>query len=244
MKPESIVCWLWAPKPGYRSKFNADKVNVLAAMVRRHFPHPHRFLCVTDIPQGLSDQVEVIPAWNDFADVSSPHGAHQPSCYRRLRAFHPEIGTVFGKRFVMLDIDTVIVGDLTPVWDRPEDFIAWGETDPRSFYNGSMIEMTAGARPRVWTAFDPLRSPRASKAAGRFGSDQGWISHCLGQGEAIWKTADGVYSYRVHIAKQGGGLPDNARIVMFHGGTDPWSHEAQRLLWVRRHWRPSEAVPA
>lgn len=232
----SVVTWLWR-KPGYRSIFTGHHVNVLRAMVERNYAGPHRFICVTDIPEGIDPRVEVVPAWNDFSTVESPYGAHQPSCYRRLRAFHPDIAEVFGERFVMLDLDTVIVNDVRPLWDRPEDFVAWGETDPRSFYNGSMILLRAGTRSKVWTEFDPIESPRLAKAAGRFGSDQGWLSYCLGPGEPRWTTEDGVYSYRIHIRAHPTKLPGNARIVMFHGGTDPWSDVAQTWPWVKEHYR-------
>lgn len=232
----TFVTWLWQPKPTYRSQFSATHVNVLASMLRRHYHQPMRVLAVTDIPQGIDPSIEVVPAFNDFADLPSPYGAHQPSCYRRLRAFHPSIGTVFGDRFVSLDLDTVIVGDLTPLFDRPEDFVIWKEQDPRSFYNGSLLLMTAGARPQVWTTFDPRHSPKLAKKAGRFGSDQGWMSYCLGRGEATWSTADGVYSYRVDLVPKGGSLPADARIVNCHGGQDPWGHQMQRLGWVQEHY--------
>jgi hypothetical protein len=132
---------------------------------------------------------------------------------------------------------------MTPIWNRPEDFIAWGETDPRSYYNGSIMLMTAGARPRVWTEFDPATSPKKAFQAGRFGSDQGWISYCLGKGEPIWTTKDGVYSFNIHIRPKKGtsephkSLPSDARIVMFHGSVDPWSPEAQRLPWVKESYQ-------
>lgn len=239
MTPFTFVTWLWAPPAGYRSSFNASHVNTLARMVARHYTKPHRFLCVTDIPKGIDPNVTVIPAWNDFADVGSPHGGgnKNPSCYRRLRAFHPEIGKVFGPRFVSMDLDTVIVGDLVPLFDRPEDFVIWGETNPRSWYNGSLWMMAAGARPHVWQHFNPRISPHEAKRAGRFGSDQGWISYCLGKGEATWSKRDGVYSYRVHLKPKGDRLPANARIVNFHGETDPWSPRAQRIEWVREHYQ-------
>lgn len=236
MMPLSVICWKWRPAPGYRSQFGPRAVNTLQRMVARHYDRPHRFVCVTDDPTGLDPAVEVVPLWNDFANVPSPHGGHNPSCYRRLKAFSPEIEAVFGRRFVSIDLDTVIVGDLSPLFDRPEDFIIWGETNPKSFYNGSMWMMTAGARPQVWERFDPKTSPREAKRAGRFGSDQGWISHVLGKGESTWGRRDGVYSYRVHLAPRGGRLPHDARIVMFHGAVDPWSLQAQQLSWVREHW--------
>ena len=242
----SVVCWKWTPAPGYRSTFGPETVNVLRRMVARHYPHPHRFICVTDEAAGLDAQVEVIPAWNDFARVPSPFGGRNPSCYRRLRAFHPDIATVFGERFVSLDLDTVVVGDLTPLWDRPEDFVIWGDTNPRTAYNGSMFLLRAGSRPQVWTRFDPATSPARARRAGQFGSDQGWISYCLGPGEAKWTRRDGVYSYRNEIRARGGAVPGTARIVFFHGHYDPWMPEIRRTCpWVTAAYRGArEGVPA
>jgi hypothetical protein len=233
----TFVTWFWKPMAGYRSSFCAAHVNTLARMVDRHYTAPHRFLCVTDIPDGIDSRVEVLPAWNDYADIPSPHGGKQPSCYRRLRAFHPDAAQWFGTRFVSMDLDTVITGDLAPLVDRKEPFVIWGDTNPRSWYNGSLFLLTAGARPKVWTAFNPQTSPSAAKRAGKFGSDQGWISHCLGDGEATWSTSDGVYSYRVHIKPKGDVLPKNARIVNWHGVVDPWSYHAQQIPWVKEHYR-------
>lgn len=232
-----VVTWFWKPAHAYRSKFSAVHVNMLRMMVARHYGKPHEFVCVTDAPDGLDPSIRVVPAWNDFADIPSPHGRHNPSCYRRLRAFAPDIETAFGPRFVSLDLDTVIVGDVTALWDRPEDFVIWGETNPRSYYNGSMWLLKAATRTKVWTEFNPKTSPQVAKNAGNFGSDQGWISYCLGKGEATWTIEDGVYSYNVHLRSHPNTLPANARIVMFHGGIDPWSPVAQQIPWVRKHYQ-------
>lgn len=234
----TVVCWKWKPANGYRSTFGPDTVNVLRRMVARHYADPHRFVCVTDDPAGIDAGVQIIEPWNDFADVPSPHGGKNPSCYRRLRMFHPEIGQVFGERFVSLDLDVVITGDLRPLWNRPEDFVAWGDTNPRpgSHYNGSMMLMRAGARPQVWTQFDPSKSPQLSLRAGAWGSDQGWISYVLGKGEAKWGKQDGVYSFRNHLQRCPD-LPTNARIAIFHGSVDPWRPEVQaRYHWVKTHY--------
>jgi hypothetical protein len=240
----TVVCWRWEPPAGYRSQFGPAAVNVLRRMVARHYPRPHRFVCVTDAPAGLDPEVIALPPWNDFADVPSPSGGRNPSCYRRLRAFHPDIAETLGERFVSLDLDVVITGDLRPLWDRPEDFVIYGDTNPRTFYNGSMFLLSSGARPRVWAAFDPARSPGLSKAAGHHGSDQGWISYCLGPGEAKWTSKDGAYSYRNEIAQDQRQLPEDARIVFFHGHVDPWSPYAQMIPWVKTHWHDDMAVPA
>lgn len=236
--PLTIVTWRWKPPPGYRSTFGPETVNVLRRMIDRHYPDPHRFLCVTDDPAGIDPEVEIVPAWNDFAHVPSPHHGHnKPSCYRRLRAFAPDIGTVFGPRFVSMDLDCVIVGDMRPVWNRPEPFVIWGHTNRRTAYNGSMMLLTAGARRQVWETFNPQTSPAKARAAANFGSDQAWISYCLGPKEKMWSTEDGVYSYSLDVLRYGGRLPLNARIVFMHGPHDPWDAELQRLAWVQEHYR-------
>lgn len=236
----TFICWKWTPAPGYRSSYAGEQVNVLRRMVARHYDAPHRFVCVTDDATGIGSDVEVLPLWSDFSTVPSPHGLRNPSCYRRLKAFARDAAQIFGERFVSLDLDTVIVNDLRPLFDRPEDFVIWENTtkDAKTSYNGSMWMLTAGARPQVWETFDPKLSPKVTFREGRFGSDQAWISHCLGPHEVTWNCADGVYSYRVHISRQfRGSLPANARIVFFHGKTDPWDYQAQQHPWVRAHYR-------
>ena len=241
----SVVCWRWLPRRGYRSTFPPSTVNVLRAMVSRHYPHPHRFICVTDDPDGIDPDVEILPDWHDFDGVLSPHGQKHPSCYRRLRMFHPDAAQWFGERFVSLDLDIVITGDLTPLFSRTEPIIMWGDTNPQpgSHYNGSLVMLSAGARPQVWTDFDPHVSPRKTIAARCFGSDQGWISYRLGPGEAKWSIKDGVYSFRNHL-KEHRQLPENARVVVFHGATDPWTPYARNWPWVRQHYRINSTVAA
>ncbi|MDP3720778.1 MAG: hypothetical protein Q8T13_23700 [Acidobacteriota bacterium] len=233
----SVVCWRWKPAPGYRSVYPPSTVNTLKRMVARNYQRPHRFICVTDDATGLDADVEVVPLWPDHADLASPHGARSPSCYRRLRAFAPDAGQFFGPRFVSIDLDCVITGDVTPVWDRPEDAVFWGGTHPTTAYNGSMVLLTAGARPQVWERFDPATSPAAARLAGCYGSDQGWISHCLGPAEAKWTRADGIYSLRNDL-RRSQHLPVDARIVMFHGRRDPWQRDVQREFpWIGRFYR-------
>lgn len=234
----SVVTWKWKSATPYRSQFGPETVNILKECVKRNYHKPHRFICVTDDPKGIDSDIKVIRLWNEFADLPSPFGVGNPSCYRRLRMFGPEAKRMFGNRFVSLDLDCVVTGDLSPLWDRPEDIVLWGDTNPGTFYNGSMMLMTAGCRPQVWDDFHPEKSPKLAKAAGQFGSDQAWISYKLGPDEKKWTVNDGIYSYRIHLrTRQGRFLPKEARIVMFHGGLDPWSPQALSLNWVKDNWR-------
>ncbi len=244
-----VVTFKWKAAPGYRSKFESHHVNVLRSMVRRNYQRPHRFSCITDDPKGLDSDIRAIPLWPDHGNLPSAYGPRNPSCYRRLKLFSPEAREIIGPRFVSMDIDMVITGDLSPLWDRLEDFVILKSpmVSPRYFYNGSMMMMTAGARPRVWQDFHPRNSVLETKMRGFFGSDQAWISMKLGQNEATWDESDGVYSFRLHInstyqhgrfkKRNPQKLPENARVTVWHGEYDPWGKLGQSLSWVQQHWR-------
>lgn len=234
----NFVCFKWTPAPGYRSKFGPDTVNTAWSMIARNYDGPARLFCVTDDPHGISAEVTVVPLWDTFAHMKSPHGIAYPSCYRRLPAFGDAAGKIFGPRFVMLDLDVVVTGLLNPLFDIDDDFKIWGDTARGTPYNGSLVYMLAGARRQVFDTFDPIESPKKGRALGYIGSDQAWIGACLGPGEKKWTSRDGVFSFRNEIQRQGGQLPPGARIVIFHGAVDPWQPTARaQYRWIREHYR-------
>lgn len=229
----SVLTFKWRPPAGYRSSFGAAQVNTLARMVARHYPAPHRFICVTDDARGIDSSIETYRLWDDFGTVRNPSGMKNPSCYRRLRIFSRNAGEWLGERFVCMDLDAVVLGDLRPLWDRPDDFVIWRSTTSGNPYNGSMFMLRAGARASVWETFDPDRSPSLTKGAGFYGSDQAWIAYALGRGEKTWGPEDGVHSFRNEIVNRPT-PPPGARVVFFHGRGDPWSPDVyNRHAWVR-----------
>lgn len=241
------VCTFKWSKPGYRSTFAAEHVAILRRMVARHYPDPHEFVLFSDraaederelLRIDPNSDIKVFQLWDDLASVVNPSGHRNPSCYRRLRIFARNVDEWLGERIVTLDLDTVITGDMRPVWNRKEDFVIWADTNHANPYNGSMILFSAGARPELWEDFDPVHSPGAGQRLGYFGSDQAWIAARLGPNEARWTQRDGVYSFRNHIKPRGGVLPSGARIVFFHGRYDPWTRDAKRIApWIETHYK-------
>lgn len=227
----TVVTFKWRT-PGYRAVFLARHVNKLRAMVDRHYPRAHRFVCVTDDPIGLHPSIEHVPLWDDHASVPNPTGGGRPSCYRRLKLWAPEMRQVLGERYVCLDLDTVITDDLRPLWDRTEDVVMWRSPWMPWPYNGAMWMANTGARPRVWEEFDPVASPAATTAEGYRGSDQAWMSLALGPHEAVWTEADGVIYYG-SLPRPRNQLPAGTRIVFTTAGTPPWKLAHP---WVRRHY--------
>ncbi len=232
----TFVCWKWRPASDYRSKFEGWHVDALARMVRRHYHAPHRFVCVTDDPSGITcPWVEVYELWDDFSHIPNPSSPRNPSCYRRLKVFARNAGDWLGERIVSLDLDAVICGDITPLFRGREDFRIWGTVSANPV-NGSLWMLRTGAHPEIWEDFDPDRSPRLAKRAGFYGSDQGWFAYKFGKDVPKWTKRDGVFSFRNDI-RMGGSLPGSARIVFFHGKHDPWHKDMQvRHAWIREHY--------
>lgn len=231
-----ICCFKWKPRGEYRSKFEAVHVNTLKNMVKRNLSMEHEFVCVTDDGAGLDPEIRVVPLWPNPVPVFGSE--NRPNCFHRIRAFAPDMKAILGERFVWLDLDAVITGPLDPLFETDADFKMWGGTHPTTPYNGSMVMMNAGARAQVWDKFNPRVSPHKGKERGHIGSDQAWISYCLGPNEQKWSKIDGVYSYRIDILKPKAVLPKDARIVFFHGRHNPWDDEVQLgQRWVREHYR-------
>ncbi len=224
----SVVCFKWG------DKYTAEHVNILRHMVARHYAKPHRFICVTNDAEGLEEGVEVVPDREDFKDVPSPHGAGKPSCYRRLRLWEPDAAETFGDWVVTLDLDTVIVRDMAPIWDRDTAFTGWADPMNKGQYNASMYLLLTGSYPSVWRDFNPATSPAETAGKGFRGSDQGWISSKMWASWPKWTRADGVLSYKVDCKIV---LPKTARIVFFHGNPKPWSTEVKRHQWIKDNWK-------
>jgi hypothetical protein len=229
----SFVCWLWN---NWQRMFLPEYVNILRAMVRRHYPLPHRFICITEDTAGLDEDIETLFPPVRFDGVPSSKGPRFPSCYRRLWNFSREACHVLGPRIMALDIDVVITRSLVPLVTRDDPFVSW--TDPRFGWNkvpGGLYLLTTGTHADVWEEFDPERSPAIAARAGCHGSDQAWMSYKLYPPRAAWTADDGVVS--IKWLTPGKPLPKHVRIVSTPGELKPWSPELQkRHPWIREHW--------
>lgn len=232
-----IVSFKWRrPATGFqlpgKTPYGADHVNRHYRSIRRHLKMPFEYVCVTDEWRGLDKHIRVIKLWDKCLALGG--------CFNRLYVFSPDMADLIGPRFACIDLDAVIVGDITPLFDRPDDFIinsyqplpANKDTAPDQLYNGGMFMMNAGARRQVWDSFNPQTSPeiiRKNKTV--IGSDQAWIRLCLGAGENRWGQTDGIFEAR-NLHPQAD-LPADARIVFFAGNRDP---SDGRHKWISKHW--------
>lgn len=218
----TVLTWLWQQQ-GSRFKYNADHVNVWATAIKNNTTVEVEFACVTDIPEGIESWIRIIEPPKDFENIVVGSWAEHrgmPQCFRRISMFRPDAEKIFGQRFVCIDLDVVVLGNMDKILSCTDDFRIMQSTSPSIRpYNGGIIMMNAGARPQVYKKFN---QKNAEIACSKFvGSDQAWISHCLGQGEQVFTydehgvaflTRTRMKRFRLHIVDN-----CNISIGMFPG---------------------------
>lgn len=186
-------------------------------MIRRNLSMKHRLACVTT-ETDLPPNVERIDPPGEFEDVQPKWGPRKPNCFRRLVMFRRDAARTFGKRFVSMDLDVVIGGQLDPLFDRPEDLVLFKGTAPERPYNGSLALIRAGCRPEVYEDFGQAGADASGEAF--HGSDQAWLAHKLGPNETVWTEADGVYHWGSYLKA---GKRARPRVLFFPGKAKPWA---------------------
>lgn len=234
----SIVTWLWTGTGLGDRPYAPEHVNTLRRAVARQLSLPHRFVCVADSAEGFDPEVEVFltpPEARAIGELRSPEGGRFPSCYRRLWNFS-EGAKALGDRLFCIDIDGIPTKPWDPFFTRTEDFVGWRpyrDWGRKLRFGGGTYLLKAGTRTRVWTDFTGQPSIAKARAAGFRGSDQAWISYCLGGREPYYGKDVGIYSIRDMKGREHK-LPSDARLVHFNGPSKPWT---SKLPWVSEHWR-------
>lgn len=228
-----IMTWYW-PQPGGRTKYVPGHVNLWADGIDRNCTLDYELACVTAHPEGIDERVKIIAPPGDFEDVRIPTwGPKFPQCLRRLAMFRPDAADIFGERFVSMDLDAVIGANIDSLFDHDDDFRMYRGTSARRPYNGSMVQMTAGCRSRVYTEFTAQKAVDAGKHF--IGSDQAWISYALGWVEKTWGPEHGVVWHGSRLNPP----PEDWRIMFFPGTPKPWEvkGDTPTARWIDEHYR-------
>lgn len=204
----TVVTFCWG------EKFGPAHATALRNMVAAHLHAPHRFVVITD-QEG--HDCETFPLWpNDY------HVAGRPSNFNRLKLFDPATQQQLGSRIVQIDLDTVILDDITRLVKCPEPFRIMEGTAGRrgrprvNPFNGSFWVHDIGTCEHMWTRLVD-EGPSALSSTRNVGSDQAWIAHC-DPSAPVFTTQDGLYQYRM----LNGLVADDARAVFYAGPLNPW----------------------
>lgn len=237
-EPLAVVCWRWG------TLFGPEYVNRLASMFRRHLHMPYTFHCIATgdlAPTEYDPEVALHPMYLDHAEMT----AGSRSCFRRLRLLDAGMRDVFGPRILQVDLDTVIVDDVTPLFDRPEPLVLCRQqaVHDRVTYNPSMMLMDAGVLHRAWEEFHaaPASIWSTARARGWSCSDMAVINNYVEQARvrpAFWTEEEGVVAYWREVRRAKGALPPGARVVLFYGTANPSDADLrEKSPWIEEHWR-------
>lgn len=197
------------------TKYGAEYVNNLQAMVSRYLTLPHRFLCITDDAAGVN--CETLP----------PEGGLN-GWWVKLSLFRENAYGLKG-HILFLDLDVVIVANIDSLI-RPFDFIGLTDFEKQYNINSSVFLLRVGALPKVWSEFNPYTN--------QLHGDQDWISRFVSN-ERRWLLGL-IQSYKHGVMRRQGKRdptlyagPREAKIVVFHG--EPKPHEIGG--WVEEAWK-------
>lgn len=236
-----IICMKWG------TKYGPEYVNRLYAMVRRHLSGDFHMVCLTDDSQGIRSEVTCLP----IPALDLPPGIPERG-WTKLASFAADLHGLKGTA-LFLDVDVVIVGNLDVFFEQPGEFLIIHDYKRpwRITGNSSVYRFTLGAHPDV---LDFFRS-HVQEVRAKFRNEQAYLSDFLHrQGQLQYWDAAWCPSFKYHSIPNWPAnywkapvIPQDARIVIFHGECNPPDALAGRrnrrwryirpAQWVAEHWR-------
>jgi hypothetical protein len=228
------------------TKYGPEYVNRLYAMVARHLRGAFRFVCLTDDASGVRTEVQCLP----IPPLALPEGIPERG-WTKLTTFSADLHGLRGTA-LFLDLDVVIVGDITPFFEHPGRFLIihdW-KRPWRVTGNSSVYRFEIGAYPE---ALERFRQEHESIRA-RLRNEQAWLSEYMQhQGVLGYWPREWCASWKYHCVPRWPfnhfvppSVPTGARILVFHGVINPpdalagrsthaW-RRAQPAPWLAQHW--------
>ncbi len=260
MKPANIVCIKWG------DKFPPYYVNRLYAGVARSLQRPFRFVCFTEHPEGIREEVELHPLpvvpFEEEMVVAMTTGKRR-GAWRKVTMMKPDLIGLDGPTLVM-DLDVIVTGPLDDLFEHAPGKVCMGREWRYKYTNqvgghGSVYRFEPGRHDYLYTDFEQdvagsiaLRGEQKyiSLTAHKLGDleyfPDGWIS-------SFKRKAIPKIPFNFFMEPR---LPRDCRVMCFHG--DPKMEEALvgegsklryrtkpapwlRQLWLDKHeqdWMP------
>jgi len=238
-----VICMKWG------TKYGPEYVNRLYAMVRRHLTLDFQMVCLTDDAQGITPEVRCLP----IPALDLPPGIPERG-WTKLVTFAEDLHGLRGTA-LFLDVDVVIVGSLDGFFEHPGRFLIIKDYDRllnpgRITGNSSVYRFELGAHPDVLACF----RANVEQIRAKHRNEQSYLSDYMHrQGLlAYWPKAwcpsfkyNCIPSWPTNFWTEPF-IPEDARIVIFHGECNPPDALAGRrnrrfryilpARWVAEHW--------
>lgn len=207
----TVACVKWGVEYG------RQYVNTLYDSVSRNLPagFPGRFLCFTDDPTGLHEDIQTLPLPEGYVSWWNKLYLFSQS------AFEP------GERVLYFDLDTVVCGPLDAIAAYNGPFAILRDAYRPDGLQSSVMAWEAG-KVCFWKAWQRMGCPMDSRG------DQGFIEDELRHhAPALWQDLfPGRFrSYKRECRAE---IPRGTSVVVFHGHPRP--HEVTEG-WVPQVWK-------
>ena len=236
----NVICMKWG------DKYSADYVNILFNMVSRNLSIPFRFVCFTDDPKGINEQVEVF----DLPSLNLPNNIPERG-WLKLTTFSKTLGDLEGKA-LFLDLDLIITGSLDELFEIEGDFLIIKDFIRKDVTgNSSVYRFEIGQHEDVIENFKNNFTDIKNKHR----NEQEYLSAFMDKKNLLsYWPEDWCKSFKKHCIHKGlkqffypPELPENTRIVIFHGKPNPpeaiagksgkWYRKVLPTPWVKDFWR-------
>lgn len=189
-------------------------VYALKRGVARHLPGPYRFACLTDVSS-------VPPQW------AFPLRYTWPGWWSKLELFRPGLFPE-GELVLYLDLDTLVVGDLSDLAAYPGEFGMMTGIYHDILQSGVMAFRPGDLTREVWETWSeaPRRYMRRFRGDGRFLSDL-----LEGRADRLMDLYPGQMVSFKEEAREG--PPPGARLVLGHGQP---RFSSPRAGWAHEEW--------
>ncbi len=249
----NIICIKWG------TLFGPEYVNRLYSGVRRNINADVRFFCMTEDSDGFHPDIEVLELpiepflepMNAALAVANRQGAMRKTSLFRQGLIPDLEGPLLG-----FDLDVVITGDLTPIWEMAPGKLTmrhdWIEARKgRPTGHGSVFRFDPELHGYL---YDELADNPYEEVQKARGSEQRYTSHkAMERGDFDYIPEDLVVSFKHSCLDippmnflRAPKLPNNACVVCFHGRPKMteavdgyrgsllrWSLPAE---WLKEHW--------
>ena len=236
----NVICMKWG------TVYGPEYVNRLYGMTARNLSRPFRFVCLTDNDDGLRGEVETAPIPDIRLDPP-----YRRTAWRKLVLHRAGIGGLSGPT-LFFDLDIVIVGPLDPFFERAPGNFASFTTGPTPIGSWETQACSASRSAPMPTCSNASRRCPPSTGPISIATSKGSCPKpSAGTGMTYW-PAEWCVSFKKHCLPRWplnfgltAGIPDRARIVVFHGHPNP--HEAMTgewpAPWHRRSYKYLRPVP-
>ena len=211
---KNVICIKWG------NKFSSEYVNRLYKMVKKNLTLPYRFVCFTDNPEGINEDIEIKPL--PYIDDSGI----PDRMWKKLGLFSKELSDLSGTA-LFLDLDIIIRKSLNPFFEKEGEFFIIKDYDfPNDIIgNSSVFRFNIGAHSDIIEHF----YQEGKDIRKRYKNEQAFLSHEMyKKGLLNYWPNDWVVSFKRQCLYpfpicwfKTPRDPKEAKIMIFHGKPNP-----------------------